>query len=51
MAEQNAKKALEIADKAYVLETGRVALQGCGKGILANPAVQEVYLGVRHTII
>ncbi|HHX24877.1 MAG: ABC transporter ATP-binding protein [Tepidanaerobacteraceae bacterium] len=51
LAEQNAKKALEIADKAYVLETGRVVLSGSGKELLANPAVQDAYLGVRHKAI
>ncbi|HHV19051.1 MAG TPA: ABC transporter ATP-binding protein [Thermoanaerobacterales bacterium] len=51
LAEQNAKKALEIADRAYVLETGRVVLSGSGKDLLDNPAVQEAYLGVRHKAI
>ena len=49
LAEQNAKKALEIADRAYVLETGRVVLSGSGKDLLANPAVQEAYLGDRKS--
>lgn len=51
LAEQNAKKALEIADRAYVLETGRVVLSGKGKELLANTQVQEAYLGVRHKAI
>ncbi|WP_422449075.1 ABC transporter ATP-binding protein [Thermoanaerobacterium sp. DL9XJH110] len=51
LAEQNAHKALEIADRAYVLETGRVVLSGAGKELLANPKVQEAYLGVRHKAI
>ena len=51
LAEQNAKKALEIADRAYVLETGRVVLFGKGKELLANTQVQEAYLGVRHKAI
>ncbi|TYP58788.1 ABC transporter ATP-binding protein [Thermosediminibacter litoriperuensis] len=51
LAEQNAHKALEIADRAYVLETGRVVLSGSGKELLANPKVQEAYLGVRHKAI
>ena len=50
LAEQNAKKALEIADKAYVLEIGRVVLTGSGKELLSDPAVQEAYLGVRHSL-
>lgn len=51
LAEQNAKKALDIADRAYVLETGRVVLSGTGKELLENPQVQEAYLGVRHKVI
>ncbi|GLI51850.1 ABC transporter ATP-binding protein [Tepidanaerobacter syntrophicus] len=51
LAEQNAKKALEIADYAYVLETGRIVLSGTGKELLSNPAVQEAYLGVKHKAI
>lgn len=51
LAEQNANKALEIADTAYVLETGRMVLSGKGKELLANPQVQEAYLGVRHKAI
>ena len=51
LAEQNAKKALDIADRAYVLETGRVVLSGTGKQLLEDPAVREAYLGVRHKII
>lgn len=51
LAEQNAHKALEMADRAYVLETGRVVLAGSGKELLANPKVQEAYLGVRHKAI
>lgn len=51
LAEQNAKKALEIADRAYVLEIGRVVLTGSGKELLSDPAVQEAYLGVRHKAI
>lgn len=51
LAEQNANKALEIADRAYVLETGRKVLEGSGAELLANPTVQEAYLGVRHKAI
>lgn len=51
LAEQNAHKALEMANRAYVLETGRIVLSGTGKELLANPAVQEAYLGVRHKAI
>jgi branched-chain amino acid transport system ATP-binding protein len=51
VAEQNAHKALEMANRAYVLETGRIVLSGTGKELLANAAVQEAYLGVRHKVI
>jgi ABC-type branched-subunit amino acid transport system ATPase component len=45
MVEQNANLALEYSDRAYVLELGRVRLQGTGKEILADPRVGELYLG------
>ena len=45
MVEQNAFAALELCDRAYVLETGTVALEGSGSELLKNPKVQTVYLG------
>jgi branched-chain amino acid transport system ATP-binding protein len=48
LVEQNALKALEIAGRAYVLEVGRIVLQGTGKELLRNPTVQAAYLGVRQ---
>ena len=45
MVEQNAFAALELCDRAYVLETGTIALQGSGRELLKNPKVQAVYLG------
>jgi len=45
LVEQNAKKALEIADYAYVLETGELVLEGSGKELLNDVRVQEAYLG------
>lgn len=45
LIEQNANMALRIADKAYVLETGRVTMEGTGKELLANPKIKEAYLG------
>ena len=51
LAEQNANKALEIADRAYVLEIGKKVLEGTGDQLLADPMVQEAYLGVRHKVI
>ena len=45
LVEQNAKKALEIADYAYVLETGSLVLEGKGKDLLNNDRVKQAYLG------
>ncbi len=50
LSEQNAKLSLAIADRAYVIETGRVALSGTGKELLASPEVAERYLGVGHAV-
>ena len=45
LIEQNANMALNIADLAYVLETGTIALSGTGKELMANEKVKELYLG------
>ncbi len=45
LVEQNAEMALNIADRAYVLESGRVALTGTGKELLASESVKKAYLG------
>ena len=45
LVEQNALRALEIADRAYVLETGQIRLSGTGDDLLHNPAVRRAYLG------
>ena len=45
MVEQNAFAALELSDRAYVLEQGRVALTGTGADLLDNPHVKSAYLG------
>lgn len=45
LVEQNATKALEIADRAYVLETGRVTLTGTGSELMASEMVKKAYLG------
>jgi len=45
LVEQNAFAALKIADYAYVLETGKVILQGTGKELLGNEGVRKAYLG------
>jgi branched-chain amino acid transport system ATP-binding protein len=47
LVEQNAKKALQCADRAYVLETGTIVLAGSGDELLKNEAVQAAYLGAR----
>lgn len=46
LVEQNAYKALAIADRAYVLEAGKVVLQGTGKDLIHNERVKEAYLGL-----
>lgn len=45
LIEQNANMALRIADKAYVLETGEITMEGSGDELLSNAKVREAYLG------
>ena len=45
LVEQNARQALQVADRCYVLETGRVVLSGSAAELRANPEVQRFYLG------
>ena len=45
LVEQNALRALEVANRGYVLETGQVQLTGSGQDLLHNPAVRTAYLG------
>ena len=45
LVEQNAKKALSIADRAYVLETGKITLQGDAKELMNDESVKKAYLG------
>jgi branched-chain amino acid transport system ATP-binding protein len=45
LVEQNAQMALSVANRAYVLETGRIALEGAAQDVLHNPQVIEAYLG------
>ncbi|TXJ14633.1 MAG: ABC transporter ATP-binding protein [Afipia sp.] len=45
LVEQNASAALEIADRGYVLETGKVAFEGAGSTLLSDPKVKAAYLG------
>ena len=46
LVEQNARRALEIADHAYVMENGRIVLEGPAAELASNPDVQEFYLGL-----
>ncbi|MTD58575.1 ABC transporter ATP-binding protein [Amycolatopsis pithecellobii] len=46
LVEQNAQQALSRADRAYVLETGRITRQGPGRELLADSSIKEAYLGV-----
>ena len=46
LVEQNAQMALSIANRAYVLETGRIVLSGDAKDIASNPEVKTAYLGI-----
>ena len=45
LVEQNAQAALSIADRGYVLETGRIVATGSGKELMSSPAIKKAYLG------
>ncbi|MDO5087029.1 MAG: ABC transporter ATP-binding protein [Comamonadaceae bacterium] len=45
LVEQNANQALKLADRGYVLENGRIVMQGSGAELLADPRVRDAYLG------
>ncbi|AHL76525.1 ABC transporter ATP-binding protein [Stutzerimonas stutzeri] len=45
LVEQNANQALKLADRGYVLENGRIVMQGSGEELLVNPKVRDAYLG------
>ncbi len=47
LVEQNARKALQIADYAYVMETGKIVIEGPAQEVAANPSVMAAYLGGR----
>jgi branched-chain amino acid transport system ATP-binding protein len=51
LVEQNANMALRVAQRGYVLETGRVALQGSSRELRENPQVKAVYLGEARPIL
>ena len=46
LVEQNASAALAIADRGYVIETGAIAMSDTGAALLADPRVQQAYLGI-----
>jgi branched-chain amino acid transport system ATP-binding protein len=46
LVEQNAFAALSIADRGYVMETGRIAMSGPAEELIADPRVREAYLGI-----
>jgi branched-chain amino acid transport system ATP-binding protein len=46
LVEQNARMALQVADRGYVLQSGEIVLQGDGKSLQQNQTVQQVYLGL-----
>ncbi|MGN1022051.1 MAG: ABC transporter ATP-binding protein [Lachnospiraceae bacterium] len=45
LVEQNAKKALSVANRAYVMETGTISMEGKAQDLLENPQIQKAYLG------
>jgi branched-chain amino acid transport system ATP-binding protein len=45
LVEQNAKMALGIADRAYVIETGKIVMSGTGEELLASEDIKKAYLG------
>jgi branched-chain amino acid transport system ATP-binding protein len=50
LVEQNANLALAIADRAYVIQTGRVVLSDSASSLLANPDLSKAYLGELETV-
>ncbi len=48
LVEQMANLALAIADRGYVLETGRISMSGTGRELMRDPRVREAYLGIGH---
>ncbi|WP_432736091.1 ABC transporter ATP-binding protein [Maridesulfovibrio sp. FT414] len=48
LVEQNARMALSLADYGYIMENGRIVMDGKGEDLLHNPDVQEFYLGLSH---
>lgn len=50
LIEQNASLALEVSDRAYVMETGKIVLEGDAESLKTNSLVQRAYLGVNHAM-
>lgn len=50
LVEQNAFMALDVANKAYVLETGKIVISGSAKELLGDPEVGKAYLGIEPTL-
>jgi branched-chain amino acid transport system ATP-binding protein len=46
LVEQNVRQSLKLADRAYVLENGRIIMEGKGKELLDSPEVRKAYLGI-----
>jgi branched-chain amino acid transport system ATP-binding protein len=46
LVEQNVRQALALADRGYVLENGRIVLQGAGAELIEHPKVKRAYLGL-----
>jgi branched-chain amino acid transport system ATP-binding protein len=46
IVEQNVRQTLAVADRAYVLENGRISMEGTGQGLLHDEHVKHAYLGV-----
>jgi len=47
LVEQNARQALALTHRAYVMQTGRIIKEGASKELLRDPQIQEAYLGAR----
>jgi len=46
LVEQNVRASLQISDYAYVLETGRIVLEGSGQDVMANDHTRKAYMGI-----
>jgi branched-chain amino acid transport system ATP-binding protein len=47
LVEQNARRALEVGDRAYLLVSGQKAFEGTAKDLLAHPELSKLYLGLK----